>query len=161
MNVWTDFRTKRAKKSHVRKFIGWNSNTIIVTEKWKNVLRPILTSVVMHPNFIHFCSKIGLKMALGSFTSSKHKGEIHLTSLSFKTAKLFIICMNIILFSVLSCSHKILLFLNFWEYLSVNIFEVVLWSHRPHFWDNVTVFENGRNCFVTVPIFFGVSESVW
>ena len=37
----------------------------ILIEKWK---RHIFTTILMHPNFIHFCQKIIFKGALGSFS---------------------------------------------------------------------------------------------
>ena len=62
------FSNKTVKTSFVRKLIDWNSNSIIFTEKWKNVIRRIFIFVATPLNFIDFRPLVDLKIALGSFT---------------------------------------------------------------------------------------------
>ena len=103
MNVWPDFRTDRAKKSHVRKPIDWNSNCRICTEKLVNVIRRIFTFGNHASKFHSFPSKSRLRNYFREFYfTQRMKYCIYVVPCAVKKEINNFICIN---FYIQSCRY--------------------------------------------------------
>ena len=74
-------RKNRVKKKHLNQFSDKSDKNLIrkkthllklefcnADRKMKGIIRCIFISIIIHPNFIHFCQKISFKSALEIFT---------------------------------------------------------------------------------------------